>query len=245
MDERLNKYFTLTESNSLILKDIEGYKAEIRIQKEMFDNNISVISEDNVITFAFLDIYVWESYDEQTKPIKIILRLPNIITTSPSKISFDDKNEEYVLDYKAGDRIVISTKTPKASSVVVNFFNLIMKGKLPSDIPYDEISSYFEECSRLNDFNMKVNSLFVDLVIATVCRDPKNLSRQFREAIKDNPKISMYDRKIVNMDNIPAITTQFNAISGGNPKYGITTSIGAVKSGEMNPEDDNISIFFQ
>lgn len=247
MDE-IKKYFTLTESNSLILNNIEGYKAEIRIQKELFDNGIAILSGDNVITFAFLDIYVWESFDESKKlsdAIKILLRLPNVITTSPSRISYDDKNEEYILDYQAGDSIVVNTKTPKSSTVVVDFFNLVIKGKIPSDIPYNEISSYFEECARINNFNMKVNSLFVDLVITTVCRDPKNLSRQFREAIKDDPKMSLFDRKIVNMDDVPAITTQFNAISSGNPKYGITTSIGAIKSGEMNPEDDNISNYFE
>jgi hypothetical protein len=55
----------------------------------------------------------------------------------------------------------------------------------------------------------------------------------------------MYSRKLVNMEMIPAITTQFGAISSGSPKYGITSSIGAVRSGDMNPEEDNISSYFE
>ena len=42
---------------------------------------------------------------------------------------------------------------------------------------------------------------------------------------------------------IPAITTQFGAISWES-KYGLT-SIGAVRSGDMNPEEDNISSYFE
>lgn len=250
MNEELLKYFTLTKENSLILKELnKNMKAEIRIPDENFNINMATISGDNVIVFGFLDIFVWESYDENiskdSDAIKILLRLPNIITTAPTRILHDSKNEEYVLEYQEGDKIIVSTKVPKSTSVVMNFFELITKGKIPDDISYQNISKYFEECTKINSFNGKVNSLFIDLIIAVVCRDPNNVSRQFREAIKENPKISMYSRKLVNMEMIPAITTQFGAISSGSPKYGITSSIGAVRSGDMNPEEDNISSYFE
>ena len=47
------------------------------------------------------------------------------------------------------------------------------------------------------------------------------------------------------MELIPSITSQFGAISSGNPKFGITSSIGAIRSGDMNASDDNISQIFE
>lgn len=249
MKEELEKYFTLTSENSLILNKTPNIlRAEIRISKKMFEDNISVIFGDSVVTFGFLDIYVWETNNPiviGNKKTKILLRLPNIITTSPTRIVTDSENDEYILEYYEEDKIIVTTKVPKQTSVVTKYFNLVMKGKLPDDIPYDEISKYFEECARINNFNMKVNSLFVDIIVATVCRDPDNVSRQFREAIKDNPRISLTKRKLMNMELIPAITSQFGAISSGNPRYGITSSIGAVRTGDMNASDDNISQIFE
>lgn len=242
MDERLSKFFELTKDYSFIVKG-KRY-VEIRLPDELFNNKIAEISGDRISTFAFLDIYVWNTpYNEDLKlkdATKVLLRLPNVIITHPNRIRHDSKNEEHILEYHEGDRVIVSTQIPKKSNVVIDFFNIILSGKIPSDIPYNEISNYFEECAMINGLDMKVNSLFVDLIIAVISRDPDNLSRQFREAIKDNPKISMYDRKLVNMDNIPALTSQFSAISSGNPKFGITSSIGAVRSGDMVPTESDV-----
>ena len=245
-NDLLKYYFENKDSSFILKKNQNAFKAEIRISEKMFDDNIATISGDKVITFGFLDITVWETNNNNgNRKNKITLRLPNIITTAPTRINYDSKNSEYVLEYSEGDQIIVTTKIPKQTAVVTSFFNLVMKGKIPNDIPYNEISKYFEDCAIINNFNMKVNSLFLDLIIVVVCRDPENLSRQFREAIADNPNISLLKRKLMNMEMIPAITTQFSAISSGNPRYGITSSIGAVRSGDMDPSDDNISNIFE
>lgn len=240
MDEKLKNYFELTKNNSVLVKD--NKYVEIRIPDILFKNKISNITGDKITTFAFLDILVWDNVNDRSikNATKIRFRLPNIIVTQPHRIYHDNKEEEHVLEYYGGDLFIISTKVPMSPSVVVSYFNLILSGKVPSDISYGDISKYLEECAILNNFNMKVNSLFIDLIVSVVCRDPNNLSRQFREAIKDNPKISMHSREMVNMEIIPALTSQFGAITSGNPKYGITTTIGAIRSGDMKPENSDI-----
>lgn len=241
MDERLKKYFELTKENSFIVK--ESKYVEIRIPDKMFDDKIAKLFGDKIEVFGFLDIYAWDEYKDDLeikKAIKINFRLPNMIITKPNRIHHDSKNGEYVLEYKGGSEFITSTKLAQKDSIVVDFFKLILNGKMPDDIPYDQIPIYLEDCAKMNKFNMKVNSLFIDLIIAVVSRDPDNISRQFREAIKDNPRISMHSRKLINMDLIPSLISQFSAITSGNPKYGITSSIGAVKSGELIPEETDI-----
>jgi len=237
IDENLKRYFETTPENGIALK--EPYYAEVRIPEEMFDTNISHIFGDMVSTFAFFDIHVWPTFNDERflkDSVKIKLRLPSILTLQPTRIDHDTTNKLYVLEFFSNDLIIVSTKVPKKSSTVLNYFDLLIRGKLPEDIGYDELSIYLEESCRINNFDPKVNSLFIDIIVASIARDPNNITRQFREAIKDNPRISMYDRKLVNMDIIPSLISQFSAISSGNPKYGMTSTIGAVRSGDLKPE---------
>ena len=241
MDEKLSKYFILTPEKSFIVAP--GKYIEIKIPDDYFDSGVSSVVGDTISTFGFLDIYAWDKYSETPKMSdadKILLRIPNIISTRPSRISHDSKNGVKVLEYFEGDSIITTTLVAKDSSIVVKYLWLILGGKIPDDISYPEIIAYFEKTCEMNAVDMKVNALFQDLIVVAVSRDPNNLSRQFREAIKDNPRISMYSRKLVNIDAIPSLTSQFSAISGSNAKYGITSSVGAVRSGDMVLEESDI-----
>jgi hypothetical protein len=243
MDEKelFKKYFEITKEKTFIVKP--GKYVEVRISDSYFENGVSAIIGDCIETFGFLDIYAWDEYHEGLKDNdakKIFLRLPTIITTKPTRIEHNSKNKETILEYFENSLFITSTYYQKVSSVVIDYVKLILSGKIPDDIPYNEIVSYLEKCTTLNKVNLKVNSLFVDIIVMMVSRDPNNLSRQFREVLKENPRASMLSRKLVNIDIIPSLTSQFDAIVGGNPKYGITSSIGAVKSGDLVPVESEI-----
>ena len=240
MDDKLLKYFEITADKKMVVKPSKY--VEVRITDDYFENRISEIVGDCVETFGFLDILAWDEYDEHLKDsdaVKIAMRMPVVFITKPTRIVHDSKNSLTILEYHGGDLLITTLLIPKNSSVVARYVDLVLRGKIPDDIPYDQIVNYLEKCTIINGVDMKVNSIFLDLMVMMVSRDPNNLARQFREAIKDNPKMSMLSRKLVNMDIVPSITSQFSAISSGNPKYGITSSIGAVNSGAMvNSESD-------
>jgi len=244
MEEVFKKFFThKPDDKSLVLK--EPYYAEIRIPIEMFDKGIANIFGDTVSTFFFVDIYIWDEYTDVPlikDATKINIRIPNILSSRPTRIKYDSKNSENILEFMPNDQVIMTTMVPKKSEVVVEFFEIMLDGKIPDDIPYNEISGYFEECARINGVNLRANSLYVDAMVASICRDPNNNSRQFKELIAENPKVSMYSRKVVNADLIPSMTSQFNAITNSNPKYGITSSIGAVRSGDMEIIETDIDV---
>lgn len=234
------QYFEIKDK-SFIVKS--GKYVEVRIHDDYFENGVSSIIGDTIETFGFLDILAWDEYHEnlnKSDANKINLRLPTIIITKPTRIEHDSKNKEYVLEYFENSKLITSTYYEKNSKVLVSYIKLILAGKIPDDISYNSIAEYLEVCTTLNKVNLKVNSLFSDIIIMMVSRDPNNISRQFREVLKDNPKASMFSRKLVNIDIIPSITSQFDAIIGSNPKYGITSSIGAVKSGDLTPVESEI-----
>lgn len=234
MDEKIKEFFTVTSDKVMIVKPSKY--VEVRIHDDYFENGVSTVIGDCVETFAFLDIFAWDEYSENLKDsdaTKIALRMPMVVNTKPTRIEHDSKKSLTILEYHGGDAFIVSTLIPKNSSVVIKYIKLILSGKIPDDIPYNEIVNYLENCCDINGVDMKVNSIFLDLIVMVVSRDPSNLTRQFREALKDNHKISMLSRKLVNMDVIPSLSSQFSAITSGNPKYGITSSIGAVRSGDM------------
>jgi len=240
MNTDLKKYFSL-ENKSFIVK--ENIYVEVRIPDEYFESGISTVVGDSVTTFGFLDILVWDEYHEDLKDsdaVNILLRMPTIIRTSPSRITHDTKKSVSILEYHGGDKFITTTLIARKSEVVKTYIELLLRGKIPNDIPYNEIGEYLEKSMQINNVNLKANSIFFDIIVMMVSRDPGNLSRQFRELLTDNPKTSMLARKLINMDAIPSLTSQFSAITGGNPKYGITSSIGAIRSGDMVNEESDI-----
>jgi len=236
VDPKLTNFFEILPNKQMLVK--QGKYVEIRLHDDYFNSNIATMIGDGVETFGFLDIFAWDSYTDDMKDsdaTKISMRLPTTIVTKPMRIVNDSKNSMTILEYHGGDQFVVSTLVAKSHSRLFKYFNLMLTGKLPDDIGYDKIVSYFETCAIINGINIKANSIFLDIIAMVVSRDPENLSRQFRQAIKANPKVSMTARKLVNMDVIPSLTSQFSALTGSNPKYGITSSIGAVRSGDFKP----------
>lgn len=241
MDNRLKQLFTIEKDKSFILN--KGYYAEIRISKDYFSTGVSRIEGNMVETFGILDIYVWQENSTNEYPIEksivIKLRLPTEIKTLPHRIDTSN-NYMTVLEYVSGDKVIISTLVEKSSGIVSEYVRLLLEGKLPDDIDYKEIMDYWLKSSEINESQLITNILFSELLIMQVSRDPSNPVRLFREYLRDNKKASLNDRKLVKMENIPSLISQFSALTSGDPKRGITSSIGAVKTGEMELKESDI-----
>lgn len=242
MDSKYSKYFHNTKLNEFKLTD--GYYAEIWIEDMFFDYGISTLIGGFVETFAIFDIHIWDIADEEHeigKEIEVVsLQMPTIVRTHPHRIDTEHHTGYSVLTYLPGDDIIVSTLLEQNSDIARRYVKLILAGKLPSSIGYDQISEFWTIINKMNGVNMGVNILFLDLVTMVVCRDPDNVNRQFREALRDNPKISMNSRNMVNLDKISALISHFSAFTGPDPKSGITSSIGAEKTGDLTPTTSDV-----
>ncbi len=237
------KFFKINPDTTMSIAD--GYYVEARIPNYYFKDKISQINGDMIHTIGFMDLLVWKynskSSDYAVKDATpVTIRIPTLIVSHPSRIDEDKKNDMKVLEYMPGDNIIVSTLLQRNSDNLIKYVSLLLKGKLPQDIPYDKIVRYWNDCADINNVNLGVNIVFVDLIVMVVARDPGNYARMFREVIKDNPRVSMYARKLLNIESIPSFTSQFGALTSGNPKHGITSTIGAVKSGEMVQQSSDI-----
>jgi len=239
MDERLNKYFELTPENSFIVKN--NVYVESHISKEDVKDETVEIIGDTAQLFGEMDFFVWESSFSDDLKIsqakKVAMRLPTIILTKPGRIRLNDDLGVYIFEYHHGDKVIVNTRVEQSTATSLKMFKRVISGKIPDDVPYDRIPNLIEECNRINGYNMKVNALFVDLMCMTIARDPTNITRQFREYLNSHKNASMLDRKLIKLDNVPALVSQFGAITSGDPKKGMSTSIGAIRTGEMEEEE--------
>jgi len=239
MDERLNKYFEITEENAFVVK--ENVYVETHIPKEDVEDRTVEIIGDTASLFGQLDFYVWEqTYSDDLKidqAKKVLMRLPNLILTKPGRIRYNQDLAMYIFEYNRGDKIIVNTRIEQSVATVVKMFKRVIHHKIPDDVPYDQIPYLIEECARINGYNLRANILFIDLISMVVARDPHNPVRQFREYLNSKKGVSMLERKLIDIDNIPALVSQFGALSSGSAKRGMTATIGAIRSGEMDVEE--------
>jgi len=242
MDERVLDYFELTKDNSVIVK--ENRYAEAHIPIAQIEDKDVELAGDTAVLFGQMDFYVWRSsYTDDLKLAdakKIAFRLPNTIYTHPGRIKEDKDLGVYIFQYHHGDQIVVTTQIEKTAATVILLFKKVISGYIADDIPYDQIPYLIEECARINNYDLGANILFIDLICSVVARNPHNNLQQFREYLNSKKGVSMLDRKLVNIDKLPALTSQFGALSGAYAKLGITTTIGAIKTGEMEQEEIDI-----
>ena len=81
-----------------------------------------------------------------------------------------------------------------------DFYKVFLYGKLPTTIPYNKLQDYFNKNISLNGSSYGLNIQIFGMVISEMCRDPKDLSKPFRNtnftdqtaykpiSIKDIPK---------------------------------------------------------
>jgi hypothetical protein len=240
--EKIEKYFDLRNESYYVR---EGYFVESYIDSFLFDNNVNEIINDAVSIFGFFDSYVYDVTEEGEKGKLIdtlFFKLPTKILAIPSEIEKGKKEFTgyTVLNFNSGDTFIAKNAAVRDSGIAFIYFKLMTDGKLPRSIKYDEISYYFEECCKVNDIGIGACSTLSDLFVVVTCRDPKNVNRQFREAIRENPKIDLTKYVPIEINKVPGLSSQFNALTAGNPRAGITATIGATKSGEMKNEEGSM-----
>jgi hypothetical protein len=220
---------------------------EIIIPQSYIEHHIAEIIGQEIEIFGLFDILVWDTFEiEKYKPTVYHFKFPSKIRTSPSEIEnkkFPGESENsIILKYTDGDVFIVSTAVQKDPNVARQMIDIIFNGYMPSTISYSDIYDFW---TKVNDFNgVKINAseAVLELVISELCRDPNDLSQEFRKAIqkqyKSNPgsKIDLKSRKMVNIRDIPKYSSTFASLTSGNPSQGITSSIARRRTGKPDKE---------
>ena len=241
--ELSKKIFEITKDNKFIVK--VPY-IRVYLPSDFFEHGIAEVIGSDVQTFGIFsfDVYGADSknFDETNPfvdPLRMFFEMPMQIKMCPSSITQErnsDKELVTVLEFVQGDSFLASINFVQTWKNISKLLDLLLKGFLPKELDYDKVIPFLNECQKLNKATYAVADTLEEIMVAEIYRDPNNLSRGFRFAIRDNPNTKMNEAVTAKMEALGRMYNTFAAISSGDPKQGITMSIIRERYGEPQKE---------
>lgn len=205
--------------------------AEAYIPFELYDDKAekksSVVTEfgEGIKTIGLFNMRFFPSdtASRHSTPLRTF-NYPNMIVTYPtshdvSTIALErgDEPEKYIiLKYYKGDIIMNSAIEMNSTNCEV-FLNLIMKGKIPKTLNYQDILKSWEQNFDINGIDPGVPSLTLQLILSEQCRSFSNPALQYRKvAGKKAPGEGKEKYYIANMRTVASLTSVFNALTFEN-----------------------------
>lgn len=198
------------------------------VPEKYFENKNAVITGEYV---DLMGIFSYDVFNKSGKGRGIKLtKIPTTIKCKPSTIEkvpelqLVGTNEPIpyrLLHFKKGDELICSTRVEQSIENVEKFNNLLMRGNLPSNIPYNLIHEYLLKNAECNKFNYKVSPQIMGLYISELYRCKDDLKKPFRLS-KSN---SMTDYKAIAISKVPKYTSAYTAITSENADEAIASSM--------------------
>ena len=139
-----------------------------------------------------------------------------------------------VLQYYQGNK-VMNASMVQDSENCERYLDFILKGKVPSSVPYDKSLELWRKNQYMNSVHMGVPSVIEELILSATYRDKNDISQKFSRVIGKDPKgVSQYAYKMVNVRQICQFTSTFTAVTFEDIDSMITTSLNRTR--EHKPE---------
>jgi hypothetical protein len=216
--------------------------AEIKLPQDYFDHGIAEIIGKEVDMFGLFNILVWQTSDiEDETPKKYFYKFKSRIRSVPSSIEESGRDEtgqkQIVLHYNEGATFIASVNLQTTIDVARQMLDIMTLGYLPNIIPYNEIAAYWTDVNTYNGVSLSAMSqISIEMMVATLCRDPDDMSRPFRYRLREDPNISQYAWKILNVRRLPRYSDAWSSLISGDPKGNIVSIISRQRQGKPQRE---------
>lgn len=143
------------------------------------------------------------------------------------KMTLNDTEESFVvLKFFKGEKIMKSAITC-SSAMPEKFLDIILKGKLPSSIPYDKILDLFIKAFDDNKVGMPAPTIILEMIISEVYRYKENTALKYGQVLAKtfDPKKKQLDYSTANIRSICKSNSSFAGISFENLDEMLTSAI--------------------
>lgn len=215
---------------------LDAEYAEFYIPKYYFeDTNKFAEDAGNVIkSLGIFDVGIFES--GKLKEMKV-LNLPTwidlfVIDSEDRDINLPNDNEITpckVLKYSKNHKIMNSAVIQDSSNVE-SFLNFVIKGKVPSIVPYEKSLQIWRKNQSLNNTNLGVPAVIEELILSVSYRDKNDPGKKFSHVIGKDPNVSQYDYVMNNIRQICQYTSTFTAITFEDLDSMVTTSLNRTRT---------------
>jgi hypothetical protein len=178
---------------------------------------------------------------EDETPKKYFYKFKSRIRTVPSSIEEGKRDgngeKQTVLHYNEGATFIVTVNLQKSIDVARQMLDIMTMGYLPSIIPYNEIAGYWTDVNIYNGVSLDTMSqTSIEMMVATLCRDPDDFSRPFRHRLRDDPKTGPYDWKILNIRRLPRYSDAWSSLISGDPRGNLVSIISRQREGKTHRE---------
>lgn len=217
---------------------LQAQAAEILffIPVQYFNSKTAVWLGEKVSTLGV--IYIQAKMTDTSKPRLFQLTQPIPITIPfteryKTKVALGKSEvQEYeVVKVKKGDIAISSTQhiqEVEAAKTFIDFFN---QGKLPTDVPYDELPDLFRNAIQLNNMKLGVPAVLVDAMIGEMARDARDDTIPFRMTAGKNGGTTKYE--LMSIKNLAETSSVFAALSFENINKAVRTSVRKTRNGAV------------
>ena len=237
VDEKYFKY----EDNNIIFT---GPYMQAYIPGFYFRKNLAFELGDDISTLGLFNFKTFNDPEGKDGNEIRLFNIPTTIVTCPSKQSVVEldlyntgEKEPYVLlEYFNGD-VFCPRNVPKDIKAFKAFLSVLIGGKIPKSVSYDDIMGVWEKNLTLGDIKLNVSDTVQEAVIAKIYRNKQNKLETFGAVLGRDPKHSPYDYTTASPREITKLESTFTGISFENMDEVLTS---AVVGGKEN-RDENIS----
>ena len=236
-----DKYFIPQPDTSITFV---GSKLVIQIPETFIEKGISSINRTTVTTIGIFDGYIFDDYSNDNisdADHKFTLKIPSNIFLTPSHIEKStrivervetetfEKENIYNLIFLEGDTFMLSSNVVQECSTVDNFMYMLLNGQIPKNIKYDELPNLWLQCSIINGSGTLGSDFSIfGMIISNLVRDPQNFSVPFRLVCDKYFSKGIMNGKMMSYQAIPRYISNFTAITGSDPRQGITVAMARV-----------------
>jgi hypothetical protein len=216
--------------------------AEIILPQDYFDRGIAEIVGKEIDMFGLFNILVWKTPDiEEETPSKYFYKFKSRIRSVPSSIEEGKRNEngqkQVILHYNEGATFIVTINLQTTVDVARQMLDIMTNGYLPNIIPYSEIAVYWTDTNIYNKVSLDAMSqICIEMMVATLCRDPDDMSRPFRHRLREDPNLGEHDWKILNIKRLPRYSDAWSSLISGDPRGNIVSIISRERQGKPKRE---------
>ena len=142
------------------------------------------------------------------------------------------KEKAINLVFHNGDSYIESMSLVKDTDNTDKWIVMLLNGRVPKTIRYDEKPKIWSKCNFLNnlgDAGSEFNTY--SMIVANLERDPKNYATPFRLVLDKYYEKGIYSGKMIRYMDVSKHISNFTAITGGDPKHGITVAMDRIARG--------------
>lgn len=211
---------------------VEAEYLELLIPTDWFDESkkfaVDMGNSINLLGVCYVALYEKEGQPPTIKTMNVPTWIHvNVYETTVRRMLLpgsDDEEQVRVVKYYKGNDIMAARIIADTANAE-KYLKMIMAGKLPGSISYNDSLSLWLRNQNMNDMVFDVPSVILEMLLATSYRDPNDLSKKFSTVYGKSADASPFAYRMINNRQISQYASTFTAMTFEDFDAMVTASV--------------------